>query len=187
VRHADFDGGCKKVKTTGVVIKKYGNRRLYDTLASRYVNLDDIAALIRDGRPVQVLDARTGEDITRVVLTQIIVEDARTKPSGLPSEFLRQLIMTSDQVGREFIMWYLNSAFDAYKKVQHSLQNGLAEVQSAATSPVDLIKNFIKGKETPRPTEADTLQELQKRIAELEARLEHSPSAKKPKRRAPRS
>ena len=60
-----------------VVVKKYENRRLYDTGASRYVNLDDVARMVREGVEVQVLDARTGEDLTRVILTQVIMEDAK--------------------------------------------------------------------------------------------------------------
>ncbi len=102
------------VKSSTVVIKKYGNRRLYDTADSRYVNLDDIAALIREGKDVKVVDARSGQDLTRVTLTQIITEDAKEMPMGLPLELLRQLIMASDEVRQEFIMWYLKSAFDTY-------------------------------------------------------------------------
>jgi polyhydroxyalkanoate synthesis repressor PhaR len=74
-----------------IVIKKYPNRRLYDTAKSRYINLEDIAVFIRDGKDVQVVDAQTGEDLTRVTLTQIIVDDAKQQPTGLPLELLKQL------------------------------------------------------------------------------------------------
>ena len=120
-----------------IVIKKYGNRRMYDTAASRYVNLDDLAAAIREGGEVQVVDAKTGQDLTRVTLTQIITEDAKDRPTGLPLELLRQLILASDQVRQEFLSWYLKSAFDTYQKVQDAVQNRLSEVQSAILSPVD--------------------------------------------------
>src|ERR1035437_5154605 len=100
-----------------VTIKKYPNRRLYDTSSRRYVNLEDLAAMIRKGHELRVVDARTGEDLTRVILTQIIVEDAKGQPTGLPLELLRQLIVASDRAGQELIMWYLNSAFDTYRKV----------------------------------------------------------------------
>ena len=103
------------------MIKKYGNRRLYDTAASRYVNLDEIAGFIREGKDVRVVDAKTGKDLTRVTLTQIITEDAKDKPTGLPLELLRQLIVASDEVRQEFVMWYLKSAFEAYQKVQDCL------------------------------------------------------------------
>ena len=170
-----------------VVIKKYGNRRLYDATNSRYVNLDDLAAFIREGKDVKVLDAKTGQDLTRVVLTQIITEDAKDKPVGLPLELLRQLIMASDEVRQEFIMWYLKSAFDTYQKVQDAVQTRLGEVQSAILSPVDLMKKFLVSTPPPSPVQSQApanpdLDALHKRIAELEARLEAA-AKKKPKRR----
>ncbi len=85
------------------IIRKYPNRRLYDTADGRYVNLDDIAAFVRCGEDVQVLDAKTGEDVTRVVLTQIIVEDAKDHGAMLPLELLRQLILITDRAGRELL------------------------------------------------------------------------------------
>ena len=73
-----------------VVIKKYENRRLYDTTNSRYVNLEEVAQLVQSGKDVQVVDAATGEDLTRLVLTQIIVEDAKTPNSNFPLDVLRR-------------------------------------------------------------------------------------------------
>jgi len=99
------------MKPAPVLIKKYQNRRLYDSSNSQYVNLDDIAGFIREGKDVQIVDAKTGQDLTRVTLTQIITEDAKDKPTGLPLELLRQLIVASDEVRQEFVMWYLKSAF----------------------------------------------------------------------------
>ena len=174
-----------------IVIKKYANRRLYDTTGSRYINLEDIGGLVRSGKDVQVVDAQTGEDITRVTLTQIIVDDAKQQPTGLPLELLRQLIISSDQVGREFIMWYLKSAFEAYQGVQSKLQSGLTGVQSAALSPISMIKNLIQGQSESRAPEgrADSSAELQllrERIAELEARVERPKRAKTPAKRKAR-
>lgn len=158
-----------------IVIKKYGNRRLYDTHASRYVNLDDIAAMIREGTRVQVVDAKTREDLTRVVLTQIITEDAKEKPTGLPLELLRQLIVASDQTRQEFIMWYLKSAFDTYQTVQDSVQSRLGEMQSAILSPVESVKRLLGGTPKSHPeTESkdeSELSTLRKRLAELESRM----------------
>jgi len=155
-----------------VVIKKYGNRRLYNTTDSRYVNLDDIAAFIRQGQDVKVQDAKSGRDLTRVILTQIITEDAKEKPTGLPLELLRQLILASDEVRQEFIMWYLKSAFDTYHKVQDAVQSRLGEVQSAILSPVEMMKNYLGAKPSPQPAAEPELNALRKRVAELEARLE---------------
>ncbi len=165
-----------------IVIKKYANRRLYDTSNSRYVNLDDIAGLVRNGKVLQVVDANTGDDITRVTLTQIIVEDAKGQPTGLPLELLRQLIVASDQVGQEFIMWYLKSAFDTYQKVQSSLQTRLTEIHSAALSPLQMMKNFIQNSPAEKGSESGhELEELRRRLSELESR-QGNPKAKKKRR-----
>ena len=168
-----------------IVIKKYANRRLYDTCNSRYINLEDIAALVRNGKEVQVLDASTGDDITRVTLTQIIVEDAKGQPAGLPLELLRQLIVTTDHVGQEFIMWYLKSAFDSYQKVQSSLQDRFSQMQSAALSPLQIVKNFLQSSEPQKSGEGNPeLEEMRKRIAELEVQLQETKAPKKPKKRS---
>lgn len=163
------------MKPGAVKIKKYGNRRLYDTAGSRYVNLEAIAALIREGKGVQIVDAKTGQDLTRVTLTQIITEDAKDKPTGLPLELLRQLIVASDEVRQEFVMWYLKSAFDSYQKVQDAVQNRLGEVQSAILSPVETMQRFLGAAAQSEPqarAEAEPeLNALRKRVAELEARL----------------
>jgi len=177
--HSNIGRGQDEAPT--VVIKKYGNRRLYDTAGSRYVNLDDIAALGREGKDIQVVDAKTGQDLTRVTLTQIITEDAKEKPTGLPLELLRQLIVASDEVRQEFVMWYLKSAFDTYQKVQDAVQNRLTEVGSAILSPVDVMKKFLGG-QGPLPPRAEPqpeLEALRKRIAELEARLERPARGKR--------
>jgi polyhydroxyalkanoate synthesis repressor PhaR len=169
------------MKLASVLIKKYGNRRLYDTAASRYVNLDDIAAFIREGRDVQVVDAKTGKDLTRVTLTQIITEDAKDKPTGLPLELLRQLVVASDEVRQEFVMWYLKSAFDAYQKVQDVVQSRLGDVQSAILSPVDMMKKFLGAVPPPARSEESELEMLRTRVAELEARARRPARAKRRK------
>lgn len=168
-----------------IILKKYGkNRRLYDTSSSRYVNLEEVAALIRSGAEVQVVDAQTGEDLTRVSLMQIIMEDAKEKPTGLPLELLRQLIIASDHVGRDFIMGYLKSAFDTYQKVQNTLENGLTQVQSAAGSPFRLMTDLLQGAvvEDEKSTEENELATLRRRVAELEKRT----TKKTPRKSAPR-
>jgi polyhydroxyalkanoate synthesis repressor PhaR len=169
-----------------IVIKKYANRRLYDTSNSRYINLEDIAALVRNGKDLQVVDASTGDDLTRVTLTQIIVEDAKGGPSGLPLELLRQLIVASDRVGQEFIMWYLKSAFDAYQNVQSSLQTRLSELQSAALSPLQTVKSFLQTSPSKKGGESEELLELRRRLAELEAQQETAARKKSPQKKAQR-
>jgi len=130
------------VRQPPIIIKKYPNRRLYDTSAGRYVNLDDVAVLIRQGADVQVVDARTGEDLTRVILTQIIVEDVKGQPAGLPLDLLRQLVIATDKA------W--------------------SDVRSAAMSPFQAVRNLL----TPETTETrGELEELRRRVADLEARV----------------
>ncbi len=163
-------GGRFPLRAQRVVIRKYGNRRLYDTSASRYINLEGLAALVRKGTDVRVVDAKTGDDLTRVTLTQIIAEDAKEQPAGLPLELLRQLIVTSNQVGHDFLAWYLKSASEAYHRIQGALETG-----AATFSPLQMMKNLVAG-----PGKADELQELRRRIAELEARQK---PRKKPRRK----
>jgi polyhydroxyalkanoate synthesis repressor PhaR len=74
------------------VIKRYSNRKLYDTQESRYVTLEEIEEMIRGGREISVVDAASGEDLTCVTLSQIILENERTRKGGLPAAFLHQLI-----------------------------------------------------------------------------------------------
>lgn len=171
------------MKPKKITIRKYENRRLYDTSASRYINLDELAAMVRNGNDVEVVDAKTGEDLTRVTLTQIIVEEAKDHPAGLPLELLRQLILASDKVRQEFMMWYLKSAFDSYQKVQTAFQSGLAQVGSAALSPLETFRNLIQGN-IAGPTDKDAeLRELRARITELEASLKNREGTPRPRRK----
>ena len=106
------------MSTPKIVIKKYSNRRLYDTDASCYVNVDDVARMIRDGQEIQVVDAKTGEDLTRLVLTQIILDEARQKKGGLPLEFLRQLVVASDRAVQDVFTGYLGAMGEAIGRAQ---------------------------------------------------------------------
>jgi len=170
-----------------IVIKKYENRRMYDTSQSRYVNLDDLAEMVRQGADVQVVDAKTGEDLTRVTLTQVIMEDAKDQPAGLPLELLRQLIVASDRARQDFLMWYLKSAFDSYQKVQEAIQNQLTGVRAATLAPLESVRRFFTGTVPPASTPgASELDQLRTRIAELEEQLKKKPRAsRKPGKKKP--
>ena len=147
-----------------VVIKKYENRRLYDTAASRYVNLDDVARMVREGVEVQVVDARSGEDLTRVILTQVIMEDAKGHESGLPLDLLRKLIVASDRATHEFLTWYLTTVTDMYQKAQSALQ----------ARPLDVVRNLFSSQPAaaPTPAPAAEIEALRLRVQELEDRLQ---------------
>ena len=171
-----------------VIIKKYSDRRLYDAGASRYVKLEDIAAMVREGIDLQVLDARTGKDLTTVVLTQIVMEDARERETALPLQLLRQLVRASDQATHDFLSWYLNSTLDLYQKAQTSVRTRLSEAKSVVSSPLEFVRGLIGGQQWPPAAESNETQELRRRVAELEARLAKAdkPVRKRRKRKGAR-
>ena len=104
-----------------VTIKKYANRRLYDTGSSSYITLDKLAGMIRDGRDFEVIDARSGEDITHQVLTQIIVEEEARGSTMLPVNFLRQLIGMYGGKTQGMVPPFLEAAMDAFQKQQSAV------------------------------------------------------------------
>jgi polyhydroxyalkanoate synthesis repressor PhaR len=165
------------------VIKKYSDRRLYDSGASRYVKLEDIARMIRSGAEVEVVDARTGKDLTRVVLTEIVMEDARERETGLPMHFLRQLVMASDRATHEFLSWYLNGTLDIYRKAQETLHTRFSEAKQAVSSPLEFVRTVLAGQPLPGGGDGGELEQLRRRVAELEARLAEAGAAR-PKRPA---
>jgi polyhydroxyalkanoate synthesis repressor PhaR len=135
------------------IIRKYGNRRLYDTTGKCYVNLDEIAQMIRSGDELQVLDTKTGEDLTRGILTQIIVEQTRSRNGGLPLEILRELIALSDKAQHDVLAYYLRTALETYRRAQQA--------------PVEFMRTLF----LPRSQDSAQVEELRRRIEELERRL----------------
>jgi len=101
-----------------VVVKKYANRRLYNTESSSYVTLEDLAAMIRAGRDFVVYDAKSGDDITRSVLTQIIVEEEAKGKNLLPESFLRQMIGFYGNNMGQLVPGYLEFAMSGFAKQQ---------------------------------------------------------------------
>ncbi len=108
-----------------VTIKKYANRRLYDTESSTYITLDKLAQMVREGREFEVVDAKTGEDITRQVLTQIIVEEEARGSTMLPLNFLKQLIGLYGNSMQNFVPQYLEAAMDAFQRNQSAVRDAL--------------------------------------------------------------
>jgi len=104
-----------------LLIKKYGNRRLYDTEASRYITLEDLAEIVKAGRDVRVVDAKTEKDLTKTVLLQIIAE--REKDHDLlPVSFLKKMIQLSDQAVRDSLHRYLRVSLDAFLTAQKEFE-----------------------------------------------------------------
>ncbi|MGB7848784.1 MAG: polyhydroxyalkanoate synthesis regulator DNA-binding domain-containing protein [Candidatus Acidiferrum sp.] len=171
------------MKNNEVLIRKYSDRRLYDTGASRYVKLDDIARMVRDGKDVRVVDGRTGKDLTHIILTQIIVEDAKERQIALPLQLLTQIVRASDKATHDFLSWYLNSTLDLYQKAQSSVNTRLSDAKNAVSAPLDYVRNLLAGHAWPPAPESAEVEQLRRRIEELQAR---PPQRKKPARRAPK-
>ena len=100
-----------------VVIKKYANRRLYNTESSSYITLEHLAAMTREGRDFKVIDAKSEDDITHTVLTQIIMdEEARGGHNMLPVNFLRQLISLYGDSMQTMVPGYLEASMDSFRR-----------------------------------------------------------------------
>jgi polyhydroxyalkanoate synthesis repressor PhaR len=112
-------------KLPPVVVKKYANRRLYNTEASSYVTLDHLAAMVKQGRDFVVYDAKTGEDITRQVLTQIIMEEESKGASLLPIGFLRQLIGFYGDNMQSMVPRYLEQTMSAFARQQDQMRQAM--------------------------------------------------------------
>jgi polyhydroxyalkanoate synthesis repressor PhaR len=104
-----------------VLIKKYGNRRLYDTSDSRYVTLEELTAKIRSGSDLRVVDAQSGEDLTQTTLTQIVLETGNAA-KFLPVQLLTQMIRLSDDALAEFFSRYVTGALDLYMQAKRGVQ-----------------------------------------------------------------
>ncbi len=163
-----------------ILIRKYSDRRLYNTVTSRYVKLKDIARMVRDGVDVRVMDGRTGKDLTHIIMTQIIVEDAKERQIALPLQLLTQLVRASDKATHDFLTWYLDSTLNLYQKAQNTVNTGLSEAKNAVSSPLDFVRNLLPGQPSPPATDGAEVEQLRRQVDELQARLAQR---KKPARR----
>jgi polyhydroxyalkanoate synthesis repressor PhaR len=163
------------MKNPEVLIRKYSDRRLYDTEASRYVKLEDIARMVRDGIQVRVVDGRSGKDLTQLIFTQIIVENAREREMALPLQLLTQLVRASDKATHDFLTWYLNNTLDLYSKAQGSIKRRLSHAKDAVASPLEFVRNLLAGHALQSQGPAENIQDvevLRQQVKELQARLE---------------
>ena len=125
---------ASKSERASVVIKKYANRRLYNTDTSTYVTLDDLAIMVRAERDFVVFDARTGEDLTHAVLTQIIVEqESKGNQNLLPIGFLRQLIRFYGNSMERLVPSYLEYSLDTLTREQEKYRVQFADTFGSAT------------------------------------------------------
>jgi len=115
----------KKTNPAGgpVIIKKYANRRLYNTESSSYITLEHLAAMTREGRDFKVVDAKTDDDITHNVLTQIIMEEEQRGQTMLPVSFLRQLISLYGDSMQTMVPGYLEASMDSFRRNQEQFKS----------------------------------------------------------------
>ncbi len=158
------------------VIKRYSNRKLYDTQESRYVTLEEIEEMIRTGREISVVDAASGEDLTSVTLTQIILENERTRRASLPAAFLHQLIKHGES-WQDFVQKSMRASMEGMVSSQRdverifrdwSLRAGWGGI-GAAPAPAEPKRDGVGD-------DADKLREevtaLRDRLRSLEERLQ---------------
>src|SRR5271169_6297740 len=168
-----------------LIIKKYENRRLYNTLTSQYINQEQVAQLVRDGYDVRVVDAATGEDLTRLILAQIVLEDAKTPDSVFPLDVLRQMIVASGKATQEGALRYMKAMLDMYQNayraltppmnpfellqgrwMQPSAQPGMPQAANGTTGSPKQQGRSVAPQTTASASEVE---ELKRRIGELEA------------------
>jgi polyhydroxyalkanoate synthesis repressor PhaR len=134
-----------KRDTDPIVIKKYANRRLYNTATSSYVTLDHLAQMVRDGTEFQVFDAKTNEDITRQVLTHIIVEEENKGEKMLPLSFLRQLISLYGDSVQAMVPGYLEQSMKAFAGNQDQIREMMEKTLGAAgVNPLKAFEDMTR-------------------------------------------
>ncbi|HMR31207.1 MAG TPA: polyhydroxyalkanoate synthesis repressor PhaR [Geminicoccaceae bacterium] len=180
------------------IVKKYANRRLYNTATSSYVTLDELSRMVRDGEEFVVYDAKTGEDITRSVLTQIILEEDGKGRNLLPIGFLRQLIGFYDDQLHAFLPRYLELSMENFAKHQDQIRSYMQDTfgrffpytqfedmarQNLAlfNRAANMFRPFsAEGEatdaparpEADRPASSDEVRELKRQMQQLQSQLD---------------
>jgi len=168
-----------------VTIKKYANRRLYDTESSSYITLDRLAEMVREGREFEVVDAKTGEDITRTVLTQIIVEEEARGSTMLPVNFLKQLIGLYGNSMQGMVPQYLEAAMDAFQRNQTAMRDAfggkvfadlakrnMEMFESTSRAFAGSAASKAKAKEEEKPSGESELEQLRAELSALRDKID---------------
>ena len=159
------------------VIKRYSNRKLYDTQESRYVTLEELEELIRAGKEISVVDVSTGEDLTSVTLAQIILENERSRRAGLPTAFLHQLIKHGE-AWQDFVQKSMKSSLEGIMSSQREAERVFRELASRAGAGwmPSTSSESKPEKKAETPGEAEALKSevaaLREQLRALEDRLE---------------
>lgn len=169
-----------------VIIKKYANRRLYNTSTSSYITLDHLAQMVKDNVDFQVIDAKTGADLTHAILTQIIMEEESTGEQMLPTNFLRQLISMYGNSMQAFLPGYLEASMEHFRENQAKMRKAIEDsigsnpLAQLAQRNMEMFKAaaaaFVPGavaKEEQAPAaEGDDLDSLRKQMADMQKKLD---------------
>ncbi len=175
-----------------VIIKKYANRRLYNTESSTYITLEHLADMVRKKREFKVVDAKTGEDITHSVLTQIIMEEEARGGTMLPVNFLRQLIAMYGDSMQSMVPHYLEASLEAFQRNQSQFRDALTATLGAGpftSGPfAELAKRNMelftaaagkpggskpaKAEPEPKSGRDEEIARLKKQLADLQAQVE---------------
>jgi len=216
---ADSNTPGGKTKTNGkhgdvVVIKKYANRRLYNTSTSAYVTLEDLATMVRDGTDFVVFDAKTNEELTRQILTQIIFEEESRGQALLPVQFLRQLIGFYGGQMEGVLPSYLEMSLENFSRQQEQFRDQMTKafgatpatglmggtlMEAAVKQNMAMFENAMKmfpgfaygrpGGEAPAPAPAEAaapnpLDEMRRQMDEMRAQIDRLASAPRPSDKA---
>ena len=171
-----------------IIIKKYANRRLYNTDTSSYITLDDLAVMVRENVDFQVLDAKTGDDITHTILTQIIVEEeSHGTQHMLPVSFLRDLISMYGNSMQSMMPSYLEASMASFRKnreqLQEAFQKGIAANPFAKLAETNLkmmqgaAQAWIPGSQAKASSQGpasqtDELAEMRAQMAAMQKKLD---------------
>jgi len=127
-----------------ILIKKYTNRRLYHTGESRYIKLDEIADIIRQGNDIKVLDSQTDKDITKQILAQIILEEEKNRKDLLPTSLLYEIIRTNEEITRDFFENYLYKMMENYISYRKMMDQRLHEMTDMSKLSFELGDVFMQ-------------------------------------------
>lgn len=128
-----------------IVIKRYGNRRLYNTETKSYVNYQDLIKLVRDGQDIKVVDSTSKEDVTKAILIQLILEEEKNNKTVLPTQFLFQLLRSREESVQDFFKNHLSASFDAYLKTKEEFDKRFRSMLELAAAAPQMWEKIIPG------------------------------------------
>ena len=140
----------KEEESDAILIKRHGNRRLYNTETKSYVSLEQLAEIVREGIDVRVVDSKTNEDVTKAVLIQVILEEEKKDSSVLPTDFLFQVLRSRGDTMQDFFRNHLAASFEAYMKTKEEFDNRFRSILEMAVAAPHMVEKLIPGAEVMR-------------------------------------